>query len=68
MFEGEFHQRMIAVNLELVADVGPVSLHRAVADEQFFGDLATCFVFRDQFQDASLGGRKVFQLGLFLTE
>src|SRR5690349_4016919 len=59
---------MIAVKLELLADVGPVSLHGAVADEEFIGDLATGFVIRDQFQDAPLGRRKIFQLGFLLAE
>src|SRR5215813_4583224 len=59
---------MITMNLELLADIGPVSLHGAVADEELVGDLATRFVFRDQLQDAPLGGRKIFQLRFLLTE
>src|SRR5207247_5663733 len=61
--KGEFHERMIALNAELLADVGAVGLDGAMADEQFFGDLFARLVFGDQRQHAALGGGEVREAG-----
>src|SRR4029434_8521170 len=63
MLEGEFDQRQVTVKFELAADIGAVSFDRAVADEQLSGDLFAALVLGDQLEDASFGGRQVFESG-----
>ena len=58
VLEGEFEQRVVAVEAEFLADVGAVVFDRAVVDEEFGGDLFARFVVGDQVQDAPFGGRQ----------
>jgi hypothetical protein len=39
MFERELHQRVTAVQVQLLTDVGAVVFDRTVMDAQFVGDL-----------------------------
>ena len=57
MIEREFHQRVIAAQFELRADVRAMRLHGAIADVQRLADLAAGLVVGNQQQDAALGGR-----------
>ena len=51
MFEGEFDQRQVAVELEFAADIEPVGFDGAVADEQLSGDLFAGLVMGNQLED-----------------
>ena len=52
------------MEVEFMADVQPVILHRFDADFQQIGDLFTGAILRDEFQDAALGGGQVLDLRL----
>ncbi len=66
--ECKFYQNVTAFKVEFLADVGAVRFDRAVADEKFFGDFLAGFVFGDEFENAPLGRREVFDAGFFLGQ
>ena len=58
MFQREFHQTVIALQVEFEADVLAVGFDRQRADADGFGDFLAGFVFGDQFEHLAFGGRK----------
>ena len=68
MRERELEQRVMAVEAELLADVGPVVLDRPVGDEEVGGDLLARFVAGNQVQDALLDRRQVVEARLAVSE
>ncbi len=48
MVEGKLQDRMAALQAEFVGDVGAVAVNRALADEEFVGDLFAGLILTDQ--------------------
>ncbi len=66
--ESEFYQNVTAAQVEFLADIGAVRFDRSITDEKFFGNLFAGFVFGDEFENAALGRREVFDAGFFLGQ
>ena len=54
--EGEFHQGVITVQAELLANIRAVGLYRAVTDKHGISNFAAGFILGDQLQNASFSG------------
>jgi hypothetical protein len=68
VLKGELQQRVAPAQLQLITDVRPVVLDRAVADAELSGDLFARLVFTDEPEDALLGLREVAQSRFLLGE
>ena len=68
MFDGEFQQRMAALQAEFGGNVRAVVIHCSVMNVQFFGNFLAGFVLRDQFENPFFGGGQVVQAGNLLGE
>ncbi len=63
LLEREDRQRGGAVDVELAHQVGPVLLHRLLADAQDAADLAAAITLSDQLEDLALTGREGLEGG-----
>ena len=68
MFKRKFDQGIAAVNSQLLTDVSPVILDRAVADEQLGGNLLAGFMLTDQSQYAQFRRSEILQARFLLAQ
>ena len=58
MTQGEPQERIVAVDIELAADVGSMVFHGPIVDTKLIGDLLAREMLSYHLQDSSLGSRQ----------
>src|SRR5262249_53974900 len=68
MFQGEFQQRVAAMDLKFLADIGAMVIDSPRTDKKFGRNLLACLLISNELEDSTFSFSQQIESGLFIAQ